>query len=274
MEERMSEVTESTRSSAAVHGPLWGERAADWAEHTAAHTIPAWNAVAEATEIGEGTRVLDVGCGSGEFCAMVAERGGIPSGIDAAEGMIEVARSRLPDADLRVGAMESLPWPDDSFDVVTGFNSFQFAADIRVALAEAKRAAKPGGLVSVCRWGAPEDNQLYAVLAAIGELQPPPPAGVPRPGDQVHAGAGALEPVVEEAGLEPLRAGEVEILIEAPDDETLARALLAPGGVIPAIEHSGEEAVRNAVIESAEPFKQPDGSYRIENRFRYLISTA
>jgi hypothetical protein len=42
---------------------------------------------------------------------------------------------RLPHADLRVGPIEQLPWPDDSFDVVSGFNAFQFGADFVAALA-------------------------------------------------------------------------------------------------------------------------------------------
>jgi trans-aconitate methyltransferase len=62
-----------------------------------------------ATGIGEGVSVLDVGCGSGEFCELAAARGARVSGIDAAAGLIEVARRRLPEADLRVGAIEQLP---------------------------------------------------------------------------------------------------------------------------------------------------------------------
>jgi len=45
--------------------------------------------------------------------------------------------------------METLPWPDDAFDVVTGFNSFFFSADLVGALAEARRVARPGGEVAM-----------------------------------------------------------------------------------------------------------------------------
>ena len=54
--------------------------------------------------------MLDVGCGSGEFCGLAAARGAVVSGIDAAEGMIEAARRLVLDGDFRVGAMERLPW--------------------------------------------------------------------------------------------------------------------------------------------------------------------
>jgi ubiquinone/menaquinone biosynthesis C-methylase UbiE len=74
----------------------------------------------------------------------VAERGLQPFGLDASEALIELARARLPEADLHVGDMEALPYDDDTFDLVTGFNSFFFANDMVVALREARRVAKPG----------------------------------------------------------------------------------------------------------------------------------
>jgi hypothetical protein len=83
---------------------------------------------------------------------------------------------------------------------------------------------------------------------------------------------GVLEELARGIGLDTVRAGEVDVPFEAPDQDTLERALLAPGGVAPAIEHSGEDAVRQTIVEAAEPFRRPDGSYRLENRFRYVIS--
>jgi 2-polyprenyl-3-methyl-5-hydroxy-6-metoxy-1,4-benzoquinol methylase len=56
-----------------------------------------------------GASVLDVGCGSGEFCELASARGARVSGSDAAEGLVEIARCRLPEADLRVGPIERLP---------------------------------------------------------------------------------------------------------------------------------------------------------------------
>jgi SAM-dependent methyltransferase len=270
----MSGVAESVPASATVHGPRWGARAADWAKLTAPTSRPAWEAVAEATGIGDGTRVLDVGCGSGEFCLLATERGATVSGIDAAEGMIELARRLVPSADLRIGAMERLPWGDDEFDVVTGFNAFQFAADTVAALAEARRAARSGGQVAVCNWGRAQDSGLMAVMGALRELQPPPPPGG-RPPDPAAIGEpGVLEARVIEAGLEPRHEGEVDVPFEAPDRAVLVRALLAPGGVVPAIEYSGERAVAEAIVAAAAPFERPDGSYRIENRFTYVIAAA
>ena len=105
----MSTITRSASASAAIHGQRWSERAADWAELVAGLSTAAWRLVAEVAEIGERTRVLDIGCGSGEFCRLAAARGAQVSGIDAAAGMIVIARRLVPGGDLRVGAMEQLP---------------------------------------------------------------------------------------------------------------------------------------------------------------------
>jgi SAM-dependent methyltransferase len=237
--------------------------------------MPAFRAVADATGIGAGTRVLDIGCGSGEFCRLAAARGADVSGIDAAEGMIEIARRLVPGADLRVGAMERLPWDEDAFDLVTGFNAFQFAADMIVALRDAKRVARPGGKVAICNWGRPRDRELSAVLAPLGELQPQPaPCPLPQPDPPAIGEPGVLEDLTREAGLDPGRAGEVDIPYATPDRATLERALLAGAGFLSAIEHSGETAVRKTIVAAAEPFRRPDGSYLFHNKFRYLIAHA
>jgi SAM-dependent methyltransferase len=259
-------------TTAGSHGPRWGARADDWARFAAPSFAPAWRAVADATGIGPRMRVLDVGCGSGEFCALAAARGATVAGIDAAEGMIGVARRRVPDADLRIGALEALPWNDARFDVATAFNALDFAADYLHAMGEVVRVVRPGGQVAVCNWGRPEESQLFALMAALRDLRPPPAPGPPAPEGPDTGEPGVLEDLARRAGLEPALAGDVAVPFESPDSEALAAGLMAPGAVGLAIEHSGEEAVRAAILAAAEPYRRPDGSYRIENRFRYVVA--
>ena len=52
---------------------------------------------------------------------------------DAAEGMITLARRLVPEGDFRLGALEELPWEHAVFDVVTAFNSMQFAYELQKA---------------------------------------------------------------------------------------------------------------------------------------------
>src|SRR5215208_8261477 len=76
--------------------------------------------------------------------AAPAQRGAIVAGIDATAPFVDIARERLPAADLTVGEMECLPFPDGAFDVVTAFNAFQLAADPGNALREGG-AGEPAG---------------------------------------------------------------------------------------------------------------------------------
>src|SRR5438309_3503977 len=99
----------------------------------------AWEAVAGAAGIGDGTSLLDLGCGDGAFCAFAARRGAVVHGLDVEPDAIAEALETVPGADLRLGLMESLPWADASFDVVTSFNAMQYALDTDVALIEASR---------------------------------------------------------------------------------------------------------------------------------------
>ena len=105
----------------------------------------------------------------------------------------------MPEADLHVGDMQFLPFEEDSFDVVAGFNSF-FAADMVEALREAGRVAKPGAPVPIQVWGRPEHCDLTAMLRAVGRCVPlARPARPPRP----LSDPGVLEQVASAAGLTP-----------------------------------------------------------------------
>jgi len=85
----------SVGSSAEAEGPVWSAAASGRVTYWARFAAPAREAVAQAAGIEAGISVLDVGCGSGEFCELAAARGAGVSGIDAA-GLIEFARRRLP----------------------------------------------------------------------------------------------------------------------------------------------------------------------------------
>lgn len=168
-------MTGSERTTAVIEGPALSAGASGWVEHWARFAAPAREAVARAAGITAGALVLDVGCGSGEFCELAAARGARVSGIDVAEGLVEIARRRLPEADLRVGPIERLPWRNESFDLVTGFNAFQFAADFVAALAEAARVTWRGGRVAIRNWGRIEDREVHAIFAPLREVEPRPP---------------------------------------------------------------------------------------------------
>jgi hypothetical protein len=121
-------------------------------------------------------------------------------------------------------------------------------------------------------WAAPERNDAKALLAAIGALLPPPPPDAAGP--FALSVPGALEELLVSAGLEPETAGEVPTPFEFADLEAAWRSVAAAGPGARAVREAGEERVRAAVTAALTPFRQPDGRYRLENAFRYVVARA
>ena len=62
--------------------------------------------------------MLEVACGTGVFLRLAADRGARAFGLDASHELLALARARVPEAELRAGDMQFLPYEDDSFDLV------------------------------------------------------------------------------------------------------------------------------------------------------------
>ena len=115
----------------------------------------------ERLRLAPGTRVLDVCCGSGASAIPAAEIVG-PSGsvvgVDLAENLLGLARAKakqrgLANVDFRSGDMTSLPFDDDTFDVVVCVFGIFFVPDMAVALHELKRVVRKGGRLAITTWG-------------------------------------------------------------------------------------------------------------------------
>jgi ubiquinone/menaquinone biosynthesis C-methylase UbiE len=131
--------------------PIWAERPGAWAR-IEEQQLPTYEAVLNATALGES--VLDVGCGTGVFLRLCADRGARVAGIDATETLLARARTRVPEGDLRLGDMQALPFADDAFDLVTGFTSFFYATDVVAALREAARVSRRD--IAIVTFGHPQ----------------------------------------------------------------------------------------------------------------------
>jgi SAM-dependent methyltransferase len=258
--------------SAQIQGALWGAAATDWAELNEPSGIPIYETAFDAMGVTVGTRLLDVGCGAGLALQLAAKRGASVTGLDASPGLLEVARQRLAEADLREGDVEQLPWGDDSFDAATAFNAVQYAADPVRALGEIKRVAVHGAPVAVATWGDPSRCEAKALLAALGALLPPPPPGAGGP--FALAAPGALEALVEKAHLTAERAVAVPAPFVYADLATAVRASMSSGPARAAINRVGEDTVRDAIAAALAQFVLGDGIVRLDNVFRVVLARA
>ncbi|HEY1286381.1 MAG TPA: class I SAM-dependent methyltransferase [Solirubrobacterales bacterium] len=257
--------------SAERWGPLWGARPRDWAASEEQQT-PTYEAALSEVGVEAGATVLDIGCGSGVFLRLAADRGARAFGVDASAALLELARKRVPEADLRLGEMEALPFDDDRFDLVTGFNSFFFATDMVTALREAGRVAKSGAAVVIQVWGAHERCDLEAMKEIVRPYLPPRPPDAPAEPELWRPGA--LEAVAVEAGLDPASTFDLRWAYEFSDREALGRAMLAPAGIAALVGPDREEEVRRRIVEGLEPQRTPEGGYRLQNEFHFVIARA
>jgi SAM-dependent methyltransferase len=239
----------------------WSEVAVEWAELWGRFSEPARRILIETAGIGPGTRVLDVGAGSGEFLESLRSVGAVPVGADPAQRMVELARARVPGVPVVVAHAEQLPWADGSFDVVTAVNALQFADDTLDALAEFARVVVPGGSIAVANWAEAARNDIdsiEAALAAEAGEDPGPDGDLRVPG--------GLETLVADAGLELVAAGLVEVEWRAADEETLVR------GILLGEDHEVRQQVAPVVVDAARPFRSDAGGYRLRNAFRYAVA--
>jgi ubiquinone/menaquinone biosynthesis C-methylase UbiE len=103
-------------STGPAFGEFWSRGARDWASYVEPQYQMLYETIHDLLGIGNGTRLLDVGCGPGGAALLAAGRGARVAGLDASPDSIGAARERIPSGDFRVGDMESLPWPDGTFD--------------------------------------------------------------------------------------------------------------------------------------------------------------
>jgi len=262
--------TNSPPKTSAANGRLWGARALDWADVQEGQCQPAYEAVFDRLALGPEIKYCDVGCGAGMAALLASQRGAEVSGVDGAESLLGIARDRVAGADFRHGDLEELPFSSGIFDVVTGFNSFQFAANPVAALAEARRVSKPSGRIVVLTWGDPQGMEAAAIVGALKTLLPAPSPGAPGP--FALSTEAALRGFAETAGLVPLEVLDVVCEWHYKDLKTALRGLGSSGVAAKASEHTSVDAVNNAHAAALKPFRRSDGSYRLGASFRWLLA--
>lgn len=257
-------------STKKLQGKLWSIAPENWSRHFEPYFLPMYKKVLTHLKIDNDTLLLDAGCGAGLFSYMAIEKGAQVIGIDAAPGLLEVARKRNPQNNFMEEDLEALPFGDNSFDIVTGFNSFQYAGDFSNALREAKRVLKNKGTLVIGIWDKPELSEATQVLKAISSLLPPPPPGTPGP--FALSEDGRMESVLDQHGLKLVQRFAVDCPACYARLSDGVSSFMGTGPAAAACNSNEVKTVANTIARALQPFKLTEDLYHLQNQFLVFIA--
>ncbi|HET7807217.1 MAG TPA: class I SAM-dependent methyltransferase [Gaiellaceae bacterium] len=156
-------------------------------------------------------RVLDVGCGSGVLTEELARRVGADhvSGVDPSP-LLAACAERVPNAELKQGWAEALPWPDDSFEAAIAQLVIHFMEDPAAGVGEMARVTRPGGVVAGCSWDFSGGMEMLRVYWETARELDHELAGEYRSFGKLEE----LDALWHELGLEEVEAGPIEVSSE------------------------------------------------------------
>lgn len=257
-------------STKQIQGKLWSVAPNYWSQHFEPCFLPMYKKVLEQVPLTAETMLLDAGCGSGLFSSMAISTGAQVVGIDAAAGLLEVARQRNPGNSFMEEDLEAMPFADNSFDVVTGFNSFQYAGDFEKALLEARRVLKKKGRLVIGIWDKPELSEATNILKAIGSLLPPPPPGTPGP--FALSEDGRMENILQKTGLKLVLRTTVGCPLFYRNLSDGIKSFMGTGPAAAACNYVDEVKVREKITQALRPFRLTEGFYHLQNQFLLFIA--
>lgn len=94
-------------------------------------------------------KILDIGSGDGSDCQKYFEKGGIVTGIEPSDNFVESAKKNFPDCNFLIGSGESLPFENESFDIVFSKYAIQTSNNIPQIFSEIKRVLKKDGILLI-----------------------------------------------------------------------------------------------------------------------------
>jgi len=250
-------------------GEAWGHRAADWACLYEHYAIDVLVAIFGRVGVGPGTRLLDIACGSGLAVRLATGMGATVSGVDASAELLAVAAARTPDADLRLGSMFELPWPDASFDAAISINGIWGGCE--EALDEACRVLKPGAPLSISFWGEGPPLDIRGIFRPLARHSPEAHHGSMKRLNDI-ATPGVAEAMLEAAGFVVTERGTRVSVVEWPDADVAWRAVSSIGPSVPALRGPDADVVRREIMDALEAGRDERGIYRVRSDHQFVIA--
>jgi SAM-dependent methyltransferase len=210
--------------------------------------------------LGQGARVLDVGCGSGHVTESLVRAGHVVHALDPDPDMVALATSRSA-ADVRRGGLPDLPYDDASFDAVVANFVLNHVDDPRAAARGLRPVTRRGGRVVATIWpaGVPPQATLWSTLLdASGGVRPPVPRLAPELDfERSPDGLGAL---LAGAGFDDVEVGTTEWDWHVRADDFWAGATRVGnfGVTWRAQDHDVRERMRAGFADAAEPWRDGD----------------
>jgi len=207
---------------------VWRESAQYWTRHSdTIHQMfaPLTRALIDRAGIRKGQIVLDVAGGAGEPSLTIAETVGPEGSVtctDAVAEMVEAARAEaqkrgVTNVQFRQCVADSLPFGDNSFDVVVSRLGVMFFPDSLAAMREMLRVLKPNGKLAFAVWGKSDLNPFcYLVTRVMDQHGESPAADPDAPNAFRFAEQGTLASVMTQAGAIDVEESVVTFDIEAP----------------------------------------------------------
>lgn len=234
--------------------------------------VPLYEAAYERMEVGPGTRVLGLGCGTGLALLLAAGRGASVVGVEADATRLDLARERLMsedpergepqwDAQLVHGEPDELPLHPMPPNLITAFDALPSAG----ALARVTTAVERGTPVVLAGWGPPERCSAAPALRVAARLASPDGGWAP-------GGRDDLEELALRSGLQLEGSGRVACPFGYADMKSAVRGLLSTGLYSAAVRTTDRDRVVDELTEALGPHLRADGTVWMPNLFRYVIA--
>jgi SAM-dependent methyltransferase len=193
--------------------PDWGTQfrliaSERWKKKSAAMGQPVTDALVEYAQPALGMKVLDLASGTGEPAISLASRVGNDGhviALDLSPDLLEIAAQRartrgLTNFRTQQADAQSLPFPDESFDLATSRFGVMFFSDPMMALRELRRVLRPGARACFLAWGAFEQPYWKSMMGVVHRHVGGPLLAVGGPDPFKFAVPGSLSEILRQAG--------------------------------------------------------------------------